>query len=174
MKEFTDTLKESLANDNSDRNRKMWANHIIDEDIDINSLIGVLEENTTTAMRFSWMLGDICEISPKTIVPMLQALFEIRSKLRIKGYDRSLSKWFRLCGVPERIEGEVSDQLFKWLADPAISVSTKSNSMIVLFELSNKYPEIKRELQLTINGQLANSSSSFRKKANYVLEKLVD
>ena len=167
-----DTIKDSLLTVNTDANRKHWANHIKNNHIELSSLIGLIEAEHPVAMRFSWLLGDLCERSPEIVSPMVTLLFNKRHQVTIPHFNRSLAKFFYYCGIPEEIAGEAMDELFTWLLDVNSNVSTKHYSMLALYQLALKHPDIQPELKAAIQHQLTLNTATFEKLARKILFKL--
>jgi hypothetical protein len=172
MKEFSRQLAESLVTEDTEENRKYWADYIISNNIPILSLAEIIHADKKTAMRFSWMVGDICEKAPAIVYPAIIKFFSERARIKIPNYDRSLAKMFWLSGVPEEIEGEAIDELFKWLSDPVINVSTKVYSMEALNKLGIKYPDLKHELKLVLEEEFDRNTIAFKKRADKLLRSL--
>lgn len=162
----------SLKENNSETNRKVWAEYLVKNKIKLKSLIGLLHTDHPVNMHFSWVLGGLCEQNPKMISPIIAPLFSTREKIKIKNFDRSLAKMFSLCGIPKEIESEAIDQLFKWLTDPKISVSTKHYTMFALENVVKKYPDLKSEFKLVVEDQLTKNKPSFDKLAVKILKRI--
>lgn len=168
-----DELSVSLKENNTDVNRKKWVTYIIDNEIKLTDLLPLIHAERQVAMRFSWLVGELCEQKPKVVSPCIVYFFSNRNKIQIKNFDRSLAKMFWLCGIPKKIDGVVVDELFEWLMDPKITVSTKSYALYALNNFAIAHPEIKNELRLVIEDQLGKNSVSFEKRAMKVLEGLL-
>lgn len=167
-----EVLRVSLKENNTDVNRKNWVNYIIDNEIKLTDLLPLIHAERQVSMRFSWLIGELCEQKPEVVSPCVVYFFSNRNKIQIINFDRSLAKMFWLCGIPKKIEGIVVDELFKWLLNPKITVSTKSYSLFALTNFATAHPEIKNELRLVVEDQLKKNSISFEKKAIKVLRNL--
>lgn len=152
--------------------RNRLARQIKAEQIDLNEYIDLLYEKHPIGMRFTWVLGEVCEKAPELIAPALPRFFEVRGDMKFPGYDRSIAKWFWLCGIPEEIEGEVVEQLFEWMLDPKIKVAVKVFSMSALADIARKYPELGTELRLIIEEQFEDGSAGYKSRGRKVLAKL--
>lgn len=162
----------SLKNDGSDANCRKWASHIIQNNLAIMDLVELIHNEHPVAMRFSWVLGCICELAPGVVYPAINYFFSKRGEIQIPNFNRSLAKMFFLSGVPDEIEGEAADALFRWLQDPVSNVSTKTYTLSALNKLTIKHPELKNELKMVVEEQLYKNSSSFEKLAMKVMESL--
>jgi hypothetical protein len=169
---LSDQLRLSFKEDDSDGNLRKWARFITENDVDIQDLLGLIDEDRFTAMRFLWLMGGLVEIDPKRVAPMVPYFFEKRHTITVPNYDRSLAKFCWLAGIPEEIEGEVTDALLQWILEPKISTSTKSFAVLALFNQTKKYPDLKTELRIVIEDQLDKNGSSFEKRAGKIMLKL--
>lgn len=169
MVDLFNQLQVSLKNNNSEQTRQFWVHYLFDNKIELMNLLNLMFEDYPISMRFSWVLGGICELNPKQIIPIIPFLYLKRTEISIINFDRSLAKMFYYCGIPIEIEGDVIDVLFKWLLDSNISVSTKTFCMMALYNQSIKFPELKKELRFAIEDQIEKNSISFRKKAIKIL-----
>jgi hypothetical protein len=165
-------ISTSLTVDNTGANHKRWTNYIIENNIKILDLIELIHYPKPVAIRFSWVLGGICEIRPTLVYPAVTYLFTNRNEILIPNFNRSLAKMFWLCGVPKEIEGEVIDELFKWLLDAKANVTTKTYAMFALYKLCFIHNELGNELKISIEDQLEKNSISFQKRAKAILQKL--
>ncbi|MDH4472619.1 MAG: hypothetical protein QE487_08405 [Fluviicola sp.] len=169
---LSDQLRLSFKEDDSDANLRKWARFISENNVEIEDLIGLLDEDRFTAMRFLWIMGGLVEIDPEKVAPIVPYFFEKRHTITVPNYDRSLAKFCWLAGIPEEIEGEVTDALFQWILNPKVSTSTKSFAVLALYKQTQKYPDLKLELRMVIEDQLGKNGSSFEKRAGKMLLKL--
>jgi len=165
-------ISSSLINVNTDVNRKEWVKYIIDHNAELSEILEIIHYEKPAGMRFSWLLGEMSEHYPEKVFPVLHYLFTNRKSISIPNFDRSLAKFFLNCGIPKEIEGEVINQLFNWLTDPKISVSTKHYTTLCLFEQTKKFHELKHELKLILEDQLDKNKPSFGKLAVKILNGL--
>lgn len=172
MSPFALQLGASLVEDDTEANRRKWAAYIVANGILLEEVRELVESERRTAMRFLWMTGGLCETHPELVAPHIAYFFAKRHTTIVPNYDRSLARFFWLAGIPEELEGEATDELFSWLLDPGIGVSTKSYALAALYRLSGKYPELRSELRTVTEDQLDKNTVSFRKQAEKVLRGL--
>ncbi len=115
------------------------------------------------AIRFSWMIGYLCEIKPEIVYPTVSYFFTYRKEIKIPNFNRSLAKMFYLCGVPDELEGEVVTELFNWLQDPKSNITTKQYSILALNQITKKHPDLKNEFKIVLKEIRHSSSSSLAK-----------
>lgn len=161
-----------MKEENSEVNRKRWSNTIIQKHINLDDLKTLIHHPHPVGMRFSWMLGNLCDLKPALLEPLLPYFFEQRQHINIPHFNRSLAKMFVHVKLPTALEGPIIDALFEWLADPKAIVTTKHYTLKALLKLAMKYPEIKPELKLIIETQLYKHTKTFDKQLHAALELL--
>jgi len=172
MNSLIEKIEVSLLRDDTDENRKKWAEYIVSNKIPLIDIIELLHAEKRAATRFIWVVGDLCELDPKVVYPAITYFWSKKNETEITNYNRSLAKMFWLCGIPEKIEGVATNEMFEWLLDPEVIVSTKNYSLLALANLTDKYSELKSELRMIIEDQLEKNSIAFAKCAQKVLKKI--
>lgn len=167
---FYKVLESSLSTSTGEQ-RKIWAITILEKNIDIKSLSGLLKCEQKTAIRFLWMLSDIGILNPNKLLNVLPFLLNLCSELN-HSYKTSFASYWLYTGVPLVNEGEAIDLLFQWLLSPDTNVTVKSRTFLVLFKLTEKYPEIKNELALCLKDQMDKHTKSFKKRASKILKQI--
>ncbi len=162
--------KHLLKSTNADR--EVWASKIVEEGISLRELADLLHCKKQIAMRFLWLLSDIGSADGDYLLKELPFLFEFRHKVENLDIRPAFAKYWQLVGIPEENEGEAIDLLFGWLLSADIKVTVKSNALFALFNLTQKYPELKRELKVSLENQLGKSTADFDKRARRLLKKL--
>ena len=165
--EFYKELESSLPISTSEQ-RRIWATTIIEKNIDIKELSKLLKAEPKTATRFLWLLSDIGIYNPKILIDVLPFLLDLPDHLDPK-YKISFASFWYIVGVPPENEGIAIDLLFQWLLSPNTNVTMKSRSLIVLFKLTKKYPELKNELKLSLEDQKGKYSKDFEKRLDKIL-----
>lgn len=168
---FYDELLTGLPS--SDGTQRMaWAKRIIEEQIGIEQLFGLLYEDKKVTMRFSWLLSDIGILNAQSLKVVLPQLFAVRDKVNYADFQYSFAKYWNYVGVPEENKGEVIDLLFRWVEDPTVSVHIKTNAVTVLSRLVKEYPDLKNELVIVLEYQLDKNLVSFKSLAQKLLTEL--
>lgn len=151
--------------------RKRWVDAIVDGNLDIKELSGLLKGEQKLATRFLWLLSEIGLRDPNRLFKELPFLWDLCRDLN-PIYKTSFANWWLIAGIPAENEGEAIDILFQWLLSAGINVTIKSRAVLVLFQLTKKYPELKEELKLCLHDQMDKHSDSFRKRADKIIVKL--
>ena len=149
----------------------MWATFIIEKNIDLKEPAELLKCEEKIATKFLWMLSDIGILSPNKLLLELPYLLNICNTVN-QDYKTSFASFWLYVGVPSENEGEAIDLLFQFLVSPKTNVTVKSRSVLVLFNLTKKHPELKNELRYSLNDQLNKYSKDFDKRAAKILLQL--
>lgn len=162
---------ESSLSTSTGHQRKKWATKIIEKDIEIKNLSGLLNCDQKIATRFLWMLSDVGILEPKKLLRELPILLNLCEDLN-PNYKTSFASFWLYTGVPTENEGIAINLLFSWILSTDTNITIKSRSLLVLFELTKKYPELKSELILCIKDQMGKYTKDFEKRTNKILLQL--
>ena len=168
--EFYKELESILPASNGDE-RKFWVTSIIEKDIDIKDLSGLLIGEYKVASRFLWLLSEIGISNPDKLFAALPFLLDFTDDLN-PVYKTSFANFWLIAGIPPENEGKAIDLSFQWLLSNETNVTIKSRSVLVLFKLTKKYPELKDELRLCLIDQMDRYSNKFKKRAVKILREL--
>jgi len=174
MKDITELyneLKENLQKSTHEQ-RKAWALIISEKQFSLKPFSKLLECKPAVPSRFLWLLSDVGNCDSKLLYNFLPYLLELRKDLGHIKTEASFANLWLIAGVPEENEAQAIDLLFNWLQSSDTNVTTKSRSLFVLFNLANKYPDLKQELKLSLIDQMDKYSSSFQKRASKILHQL--
>lgn len=164
---FYKELKSSLPTSTAEK-RKIWATAIIEKNIDIKYLSKLLMCEQKIAIRFLWLLSELGTINPNKLLIELPFLLDLCDDLN-PVYKKAFANYWLIVGVPMENEGQAIDLLFQWLLSADTNVTIKSRSILVLFKLTKKYPELKNELKICLQDQMDKHSHDFKKRASKIL-----
>lgn len=164
---FLKELKTSLPKSSYEQ-RKMWAIYILEKNIDLKELTELLKCEKAIATKFLWLLSDIAILSPNRLLKELPYLLNSCSTVN-QDYKTYFASYWLYVGVPSENEGEAIDLLFQFIVSPKTNVTVKSRSVLVLFNLTKKYPELKNELRYSLKEQLNKYSKDFDKRVVKIL-----
>lgn len=151
------------------KQRITWAKFILEEKINLRRLYGLLDGDAKVATRFLWILSDIAIANPNYMLHELPSLWLYCKDFKTELKQSFASLW-RLAGVPK--ENEAIELLFQFLSDAGVNSTIKSRSMLVLFELTKKYPDLKNEFQLSLSPLAEQYSLDFKKRVRKLLAQL--
>ncbi|MGB1040809.1 MAG: hypothetical protein ACPGVD_08055 [Flavobacteriales bacterium] len=169
--EFYNELKKNLPNSNWDI-RKNWAQEIVNQNIELQSLFPLLEENKKVASRFLWLLSDVADVSNSILFAELPYLLELSEKINHVDMKIAFTRFWQLTGVPEENESQAINMLFGYLNSSEIQVTQKSRALFVLFDLTKKYPGLENELKECLLIQRDKNTADFKRRADKILIKL--
>lgn len=149
----------------------MWAAAIVEKNIDLKHLSGLLTCDEKIASRFLWLLSDVGGLNPDTLFIELPFLLDACDHLD-PVYKTSFASLWLMAGVPPENEGRAIDLLFQWVLSPDTNVTIKSRSFLVLFKLTKKYPDLKNELILCLKDQMDKHTNDFKKRVTKLLAEL--
>ncbi|NOQ73204.1 MAG: hypothetical protein GQ574_14450 [Crocinitomix sp.] len=152
--------------------RQIWAKKIVNEEIPILRLSELLLGEKTIALRFSWLLSDVGMENSEVLYNALPSLFESRSAVESFDFEPSFATYWSLVGVPYENETAAIDLLLRWLQSPFVNVTTKSRALIPIEQLALKYPELKMEISIVLQGEVYSSTAQFQKRVEDLLGRL--
>lgn len=167
-----EALAEGLPNSTA-AERAVWAKWLVEHSIDISELLGLLKTNNRMGLRFLWLLGEMVDIYPKALLPILQALYQLKQELPDLDMSPSLAKFWQLCGIPKGQESQAIDQLFGWLGSSDSNVSLKTRSLFALKRQAKLYPELRVEIKVHCEEQLGKNTVAFDKLLRKELEEML-
>lgn len=85
---------------------------------------------------------------------------------------RNVFRTLQFVDIPKKQEGYVLTKGFEFLNNNNSPIAVKVFAMTVVFHLSVKYPEIEKELTLSLENQLKHASVGFKSRATKILKKL--
>ena len=168
--DFLEKLKSSLPKSSYEQ-RKMWATYIIKKNIDLKEFVELLKCEKKIATKFLWMLSDIGILSPNKLFTELPYLLNLCNTIN-QDYKTSFASFWLYVGVPSENEGEAIDLLFQFIVSPKTNITVKSRSVLVLFNLTKKHPELKNELKYSLKDQLNKHSKDFDKRVSKILMRI--
>jgi len=71
--------------------------------------------------------------------------------------------------IPKKLQGQVMDICFNYVASPTEAVAVKAFSLTVLSNLATLYPEILPEIKLLVEEQLPHQTAAFKSRAKQFL-----
>lgn len=168
--EFYEELKSSLPASNMEI-RKVWVRTVVEQDVDLKDLSGLLLCDQKVATRFLWFLTEVGMADPDKLFSELSFLLNFCDELS-PAYQKSFASFWLITGIPAEDEGRAIEMLFQWLLSADTNVTIKSRALQVLFKLTRKYPELKNELKLCLEDQMKKYSRDFEKRVAKVLLEL--
>lgn len=102
----------------------------------------------------AWVLDKVNEKNPELLKPVLsritEQVYQTHDQSKLRHYLKILS----LHPVPANLSGELFEQCFQILTNPAYAVAIRVHAMQVLYEISQTEPDLKPELIHLIENEM--------------------
>lgn len=123
--------------------------------------------------RAGWPLSYIAVEHPQLIKKHLKKLLLNLSNTDLHpAVIRNTVRLLQFIHIPSDLQGLCTDTCFRLLNDKKQPIAIRVFSMTVLGNCCMEYPELKQELQLSIEAQLPYSTSGFRSRARKVMNQI--
>lgn len=124
--------------------------------------------------RAAWILSSVANDHPEVIIAyipqMIDRMKDVHAPVAVK---RNVLRILQRHTIPPAVHGELMNLCFDYLSDPKEVIAVRAFSMGILEQLSRLYPEIKNELRIIIETELALSPTpGFRSKAKKVIKSI--
>ena len=133
-----------------------------------------LENNDQYTMRAARVIHLTATNHPELIRPYLNKIIHALSGFENDGLKRSMTRILseHCTDINEESQGILVDVCFNFLTDPDEKVALKIYSMDILYNLSQQYPDIKKELISSIENQLPYASAAIKSRGEKMMKKL--
>lgn len=146
-----------------------------DEDLFAELMQVFLKGDYLTTQRSSWIISECAELYPFLIKPYFRNLIDKLHEPNIHpSAKRNIIRIWQFVEIPEDFMGEVYDNCFRYMTgNEAIAVVVFS--MTVCLNITKHFPELRTELQVTIEDILLkhqNGSAAINSRGKKVLSEL--
>lgn len=117
----------------------------------------------------AWPVGFIGRKQPELIYPYFDEMIAMMDNPTHDAVIRNIIRILEVIEIPENYEGGIYDRCFKFLNDPNQTIAVRCFSMKVVFNISQKYPELQDELEASIKLHLPYGSAGFKSRGNRFL-----
>lgn len=135
-------------------------------------VILVLQAENRIAARAAWVMRHCYDDHPWLVEKHIPAMIKRLEKPACDAVKRNMLAILKDIDIPEALEGQLLNSCFIMLNDRSEPVAIKMFSMVVLFNLALKYPDIKHELADTIRTQMPYSTPGFKNRGEKILQHL--
>lgn len=135
----------------------------------VNCMLGADEK---LAQRAAWPLGFVIKKHPELLQPLYGKLLK---RLYLGGHNavrRNILVALENAPIPKNREAALIDACFDRLNDPSEFVAIKATAISILGKLVGKYPELRGELNTSIQMQWENASAGFRSRARKIVKSI--
>jgi hypothetical protein len=133
----------------------------------------MLGKDLLLAQRAAWPFSFVAEKNPllfKRYIPQL--IQKLENKDDHPAIKRNILRAFQYFNFSAKHEGKLLNISFNLLNDFEQPIAIKAFAMTVIYNLSEKYPEIKNELKLSIENLLPHGSAGIKSRGNKILKQL--
>ena len=134
-------------------------------------MILFFSKDARTCQRAAWVVSHCVERNPWQATPYLGKMVKNLNNNVGDATKRNTVRVLQFVDIPEKLWGETIDICFKYLSSNE-AIAIKVFSMTVLYNLSQKIPEIRNELKVIIEDQLPYGSAGFKSRGKKILKRL--
>ena len=117
-------------------------------------------ENNRLCQRTAWAVGYFGEKNTALIAPYLERMLLNLNTPHHDAIVRNTMRVFReLPEIPDDLLGLTADVCFRYIMTPSVAIAIRAFAMRVLEKVCRKVPELKEELQLTIEDLLQHETA---------------
>ncbi len=169
-----ETIKEQLLSENSKRNKDYIANYIGNDTILFDNLIHLIfKGNPPLPLRASWVVCAVTDKYPVLLTPYITGIVKNLANFRHTGIHRNLLRQISKTTIPEEHFGILYDICYKWLHSRTEPPAVKVHCMQVLYNISEKEPDLKPELRLIFEELIDNDSAALRSRSRQLVKILL-
>ncbi len=145
--------------------------------IDDASAIAVLvNEFLADDMRFRqrcvWVFMALIKLDQKSLQPHLLKLHNTLLKTNEDSLKRNILRMFQFIELPKKLHGLTINYCFELLMDRKEPIAIHVFAMTVVFKYIAPYPELRNELKLILEDNIANGSAGYQSRAKKILQLL--
>ena len=133
----------------------------------------LLHGDSVITQRAAWVLISCHENHPPLITPWIPALLK---KMQEPGVHDALKRnvvgILQCCEIPKSQLGIIATLCFEYLNTPGTPVAIQANAMTVLQRISEREPDLKRELRTSIELMLPYGTGAICSRARKIMKQL--
>jgi hypothetical protein len=123
------------------------------------------------SQRAAWSVSWAARTKPEMIKPYIKDLVaQLPRKDVHPSVIRNSVRILETLTIPEELQGEVMNECFSFIENPATPVAIKAFSLTTLYHLGKAYPEILPELKLIIEERWDTETAAFRSRGKKILQ----
>lgn len=168
------TLEEEILSEHSRRQTDRIARWIGGDRQRYRELIGLLLHGEPVfTQRAAWIISVCHDAHPELIVPHLSRVLKKMQEPDVHdALKRNVVRLLQNCEIPESQLGTVASLCFDYLAALDTPVAIRANAMTVLLNISEREPDLKRELRTSIELMLPYCEPAIVSRARMVMKRL--
>ena len=169
------TIKEictSLLEDRSNGNVSRWLEFIVNQPLDVPTFVDIVEaEQSPMRWHLTWFLSNYAQQHPTRLTPHVPIIWKLLTAETPMGMQRDIWRTLAFTEVKSN-EGEIYDQALEVITSENLAIAVRANAMTCAFNVCVKYPELKRELQLILEGLHNHPSKGIHARSKNLLKAL--
>jgi hypothetical protein len=167
-------LTEMILAGNSRFNVDLVAAHIGSNEVLFGELMELMHNSEPPLpQRAAWIMTGVTDKYPWLIVPYFNQIMKNLSSYSHPGLTRSVLRQLSKIDFPDEINGELFNKCYNFLYDQKQPAAIRVFAMQILFNISEKEPDLKNELILTFEDLLVvENSMGVKSRARKLLNKL--
>jgi hypothetical protein len=170
---MTNTLADMLLAGNTRFNTDLVAAHIGTDEALFKELINIMvTAKTPLPERAAWVMSTVTDSYPWMIFPHFNRIIDHLLHCSNSSLLRNILRLLTNIDLPEEKTGVIFDFCYKSLNDQKQPPAVRVHAMQILYNISEKEPDLKPELKLLIESHLENASTGFANRAEKLLKKL--
>lgn len=140
-------IKDLLYDEHSKRNTSKIVAHIESGDVTIETLFEIFNSTEVILVQRSAMvINDYLTRHPDLIPNYISHLLETLPKRVHDAVPRNVFRILSFADIPEKYEGQMLDLGYQYFLNPSEAIAVRVFALQVLFNISQKYEELKPEL----------------------------
>jgi hypothetical protein len=165
-------LREEILKEHSRGNALRIADYACQSENILKELFAYfLGEDAILAQRAAWSIGWAGTKRPDLIHQHMKELVSVLSRTDMhQAITRSALRVLAVADIPKKFHGSVMKDCFRLVQEPGSAAAIKVFSLTVLFNLSDYYPGIKRELRLIIEDKPEQQTAGFKSRGRKLLK----
>jgi len=167
------SLEELLGLESSRRNTDIIADLILQKPALFTELFNIyIKDIEPLSWKAAWVADVVTEKRPELLDPFIENIVGQLKTFTHDGMKRESLKMLTHAPLPEENLGLLISVCFGWLTSGKESVSVKMFCMEILYRISQKEPEMKKELADSIEWRMLEETPGFRAHGKKLLKRL--
>lgn len=123
--------------------------------------------------RAAWPMSYCVQKHPSLIQPYFKKILQVLGEPgNHDAVTRNILRLLQDVQIPKRFHGEVMNKCFEYITASDIPSAIKAFALTILENLSNEYPDIRKELQIIIEERFIHESPAFKSRARKILKNI--
>ncbi len=166
-------LVQTIESCNSKQNALFLAKYIVENPIWIVFIFDLMENHSNKkAWKAAWVLDHVYLEKSNLLDEHIDTMIRNFMHIRCDSIRRIMSKLLSFYNIAEKVDGSFVNTCFDLLISETVAVAVKVNTMQILFNISQTYPELGAELKLILEEQIPNNTVAFKARAKRLLRRM--